>query len=77
METFLRIQQSDDWQDVCRNGIAVDVVEPVDWNNNHKVHDWKNYVPEIVQELWNELTMESRMIAYMMAEQQASNEEWD
>lgn len=42
-----------------------------------RVHEWRNYVPDVVQKLWPQLSLETRIIMYMAAENAASNEEWD
>lgn len=42
-----------------------------------KVHDWRNYVPSEVVEVWNYLPLDARLIAFAMAENRARNEEWD
>ena len=42
-----------------------------------KVHDWRNYVPTKVQEIWKILSLRERIIVYIMARQQAFDEEWD
>ena len=42
-----------------------------------RVHDWRNYVPEIVQELWPDLSEDAKAIAYLMAEERASSEVWE
>lgn len=47
------------------------------FENAGRVHDWRNYVPALLQEHWNELSVDSRLIVYAMAEDRASAEEWD
>lgn len=46
------------------------------FNNVGKVHDWRNYVGEFV-DCWSELTPRERQIIFVMANEQASKEEWD
>lgn len=41
------------------------------------VHQWDDYVPDKVREIWNELPFQSRLIIFLMAEELASKEEWD
>lgn len=40
-------------------------------------HDWHAYIPEELEAMWGELPIECRIVAYLMAEQQASAEEYD
>lgn len=40
-------------------------------------HNWRHHVPEDVQDMWDELPIEARMVALLMAEEQASQEEWE
>lgn len=42
-----------------------------------RVHDWRNYIPDEVAETWEEFPLEARLAMWMMAEKQASNEEWE
>lgn len=56
--------------------------ESLDINNPEfekatKVHDWRNYVPQVAQNIWHELKLETKQMIYIMAQAQASNEEWD
>lgn len=41
------------------------------------VHQWDDYVPDKVREIWNELPFQSRLIIFLMAEELASKEKWD
>lgn len=42
-----------------------------------KVHDWRNYVPEVIQDIWKELNEKERLLVVVMAEEPANAEEWD
>ena len=42
-----------------------------------KCHDWRNYIPDEVQEVWRGLSAESKVMAYLVAEVQARQENWD
>lgn len=48
-----------------------------DFDNVHKVHDWKNYVPEELSEHWYELTERERKLIFILTEPMADREEWD
>ncbi len=41
------------------------------------VHDWRNYVPYKIVELWPYLTRQERLLIAAVAQVQASAEEWD
>jgi hypothetical protein len=49
----------------------------VDWNAGGCVHNWRNYIPECVQDMWADLPEEARVIAWAMAEDIAGREEWE
>lgn len=42
-----------------------------------KVHEWKNHIHESIEQIWNQLSEESRLVALIMAEDRADKEEWD
>ncbi len=42
-----------------------------------KVHDWRNYVHWLGIQFWNELDDSSKLLIYLQAEEDASNEIWD
>ena len=42
-----------------------------------KCHDWRNYIPDEVRDAWSEMTVESRVMVYILAEKQANAEDWD
>ncbi len=53
---------------------------PIDdprWDEAETVHDWRNYVPDAIVELWSDLDLSSRIICYVLSQQQANREEWD
>lgn len=52
-------------------------IENPQFETRHMVHDWRNYVPEICQLLWDELSEETKIVLYALAEYEASNEEWE
>lgn len=55
---------------------AKDIDKP-DFDNTEKVHDWRNYVPDIAIDNWDKLSLETRTYIVYMAENQASSEEWE
>lgn len=52
-------------------------IENPDFSNIDKCHDWKNYIPDKLTQRWNEISTETRVVAFLLAEEQASNEEWE
>lgn len=42
-----------------------------------RVHDWRNYIPDEIREVWSSMTVESRVVTYILAEKQANAEDWD
>jgi len=48
-----------------------------DWNNCGKVHEWKHYVSEEVQGLWDTFSDEVKAALARQSEAMASKEEWD
>lgn len=47
------------------------------FENISKVHDWRNYIPDEIKEIWNDLTLREKQLLFIMAEQQADKEEWE
>lgn len=42
----------------------------------HKYQDWRNYIPDEVRSIWKDLTVESRIMAYLTAKRQVQFENW-
>lgn len=74
--TVDKLRASDCWNRVS-HGRDVDLSNGIDFANTSKVHDWRNHVSYVVADLWNELSMESRMVAFIAAKDAADAEEWD
>lgn len=47
------------------------------WSEATKVHDWRNHVPERIQELWSTFTDEQRIALVEWADELAGREEWE
>ncbi len=43
----------------------------------NKVHDWRNYVPDVVADQWEYLSEETKKVVFIMADAQAQNEVWE
>lgn len=46
-------------------------------SRQEKVHNWRNYIPECVKDLWNTFNFQSRIMMVIMAKKQANEEEWE
>lgn len=47
-----------------------------DFENTRRVHDWRNHAFGL-RDIWHSLSMEAKIAVYLVAEEAASNEEWD
>ena len=54
-----------------------DEVTAVVWGDGGRVHNWRNYVPPRLKKIWHHLSMEAKVVIYIMADEQASDEVWD
>jgi|2_EtaG_2_1085320.scaffolds.fasta_scaffold01094_7 hypothetical protein len=45
--------------------------------NRVKQHDWRNYIDEEIQQIWNSLSESARLALFITANKQAGKEEWD
>lgn len=48
-----------------------------EFDKARKVHDWRNYIPDDLQEMWGALTTGEKAIAHHFAEEKARDENWD
>ena len=48
-----------------------------DFDNAEWIHDWRNYVGEHVQSIWDTLDLETRAAIALDADVRAGNEDWD
>lgn len=51
--------------------------ENPNWSNISRVHDWKNYISDEVADTWDEFTEKQKMSIARMANDTASNENWE
>ena len=42
-----------------------------------KCHDWRNHVNSVVQEVWDQLRLEAKLVAFVTACELAHREEWE
>lgn len=43
----------------------------------YRRHDWRNYIPDELAKVWEEMSSQSRISAYLVAKKQADQENWD
>ena len=48
-----------------------------DWDWGGMVHNWRNHVPEFIQEEWGSFTERQRILLAEWADELAGREEWD
>lgn len=48
-----------------------------EFNKTRKCHDWRNYIPNELREVWKDMSYEARIVAYLVAKPQADREDWD
>ena len=41
------------------------------------IHDYERYIPDMFKEHWGEISTETKVALFVVAEEMASNEEWD
>lgn len=59
------------------NDTAFCKFESQNFNDVSRVHDWRNYVPDEIKEVWDNLTERERKLIFIMCEPIADREEWD
>jgi hypothetical protein len=52
-------------------------IDDPDFKHKNRVHDWRNYIPYEFQKIWGELPLIARFALVIMAEERASDEEWE
>lgn len=52
-------------------------VDEPGFDNDHRVHNWRRYVPSVFIASWASLSVETRQAIIIMAEAQSDAEEWD
>lgn len=63
-----------DWELYIKQAPA-DYLNPT-WDNS-RVHNWHNYIDPYLAEVWVNLSEETRAVAAIMANDRATNEEWN
>lgn len=53
------------------------ILETPEWELADTTHDWRNHVMGFVKDIWNELPLSAKLIAYMNAESEAFFEEYE
>lgn len=47
------------------------------WEDDWKVHCWKNYILSSTKKNWNKLKVETKLVLLVLAEKQSNDEAWD
>lgn len=47
------------------------------WSDAGRTHDWRNHVPEELQERWAALPLDAKATAFFMASVEADREVWE
>jgi hypothetical protein len=55
----------------------LDAMYAPDWVLAGRVHDWRNHVTNELQEIWNSLSLETRLAVTFRAMRSAEQELWD
>lgn len=70
-----------DWETIFDSTYALQYarqsVNGTDFTNTSKVHDWKNYVPQALVNVWGQLGIDARLAIYLIAEENAMSEAWE
>ena len=57
--------------------VPIESILQCTFENGSRVHNWQNYIPPAVREIWPDLLDEAKFSIYYMAEIRASQEDWD
>ena len=55
----------------------LDAVHNPRFEERERVHDWRTYVPVELWLIWDQLSVETRLVVISMADRQAGAEDWD
>lgn len=56
---------------------SISMWNQVDKDRRPHIHEWRNYLPEEILELWRHLTPRERALCFYFCREQSSGEEWD
>lgn len=54
-----------------------DYVVNATWDDFRRTNEWRRYVSTTLRPIWSLLSPEARGLAYLLAHQEAMDEEWD
>ena len=63
---------SDSWYESTKETVNVPHFE-----EKNRVHNWRNYIPQPIKKHWGELPEETRILLFVLAEEQTDYEEWE
>lgn len=77
VETQETIDEFDELRKSDTNGRLPQDWENPEWGKREDIHNWRNYIPNMVQKIWNTFTpLQKKVLAYQ-ADAQALQEDWD
>ena len=59
------------------SGLPDDLASPEWFRPFEDCHDWKSHIPGELRRLWAELSHESRLALFVVAQKLADDEEWE
>lgn len=48
-----------------------------EWPNTGRVHDWRNYIPDLIRDAWSDLSLDARACCFLIASASSDAEHWD
>ncbi len=58
-------------------GWMLDAIEDPHFEDHSAIHNWRTYVPEVLEKTWHTLSPETRLVIIAMAEAQSDKETWE
>ena len=59
------------------SGTAENIANTPTWWKPLQVHDWRNYIPDEICRMWENLPIEARLVAMIITKTIADREEWE
>lgn len=61
----------------CIHSNVLDIVKNPQFEKVGKVHDWRNYIPDCMIDVWDVLSLDAKIACFIMAAKEANSEDWD
>lgn len=65
------------YRDILKEYKDIGSTENPQFEKSRKCHDWRNYVPDKIRDIWGALSDETRIMVFLTAEKQSNLEDWD